>query len=108
MGYQITGCKASERTASALGAGTQLYDQFHGFPARALCRVRCRREIPDVLVDLGELRAVVYRSDRGSPGRHRTYVHFLESSPRLACDAAGRQLYVLGGDYRVTRRGIEG
>jgi hypothetical protein len=108
VGYQITGCQASERPACEIRAGTQLYDQFHGFPARALRRVRCRREIPDVLVDLGELRAVVYRSDRGSPGRPRTYVHFLESSPRLACDTAGRQLYVLGGDYRVTRRGIEG
>jgi len=108
VGYQVTGRRATEQTGRELCGGTRLYDQFHGFPARALRRVRCRREIPEVMVDLGELRAVVYRSDRGSPGRPRTYVHFLESSPRLACDAAGRQLYVLGGNYRVTRRGIEG
>ena len=27
---------------------------------------------------------------------------------RLACDADGTQLYILGGNYRVTRRGLEG
>jgi hypothetical protein len=32
----------------------------------------------------------------------------LENPPMLACNAAGTQLYILGGQYRVTRRGIEG
>jgi hypothetical protein len=58
------------------------------------------------LVDLGRLRGVIY--SRGAPGATRTYVHFMRTLPRLACDRTGRQLYVLGGNYRVTRRGIEG
>jgi hypothetical protein len=32
----------------------------------------------------------------------------MEEPPRLMCSANGRQLYVLGGNYRLTRRGIEG
>ncbi len=38
----------------------------------------------------------------------RTYIHFMDDPPRLLCDADGRQLYVLGGSYRITQRGIEG
>jgi len=58
------------------------------------------------LVDLGALRGVIYTRDQD--GTQRTYIHFMDDPPRLACDARGRQLYVLGGSYRITRRGIEG
>jgi hypothetical protein len=54
------------------------------------------------------LRGLIYSSDRGQCGAPRTFIHFLRTPPRLACDPAGRQLYILGGRYRVTRRGIEG
>jgi hypothetical protein len=59
-----------------------------------------------VLVDLGALRGVVYTKDHG--GARRTYIHFMDDPPRLLCDARGRQLYVQGGSYRITQRGIEG
>lgn len=64
--------------------------------------------MPRVMVRLGELRGLIYRSDRGQCGSPRTFIHFMEKPPALACDPAGRQLYILGGKYRVTRRGIEG
>ena len=64
----------------------------------------CDEENP--LVDLGALRGVIYTRDHG--GIKRTYIHFMDDPPRLACDPDGRQLYVLGGSYRITRRGIEG
>jgi hypothetical protein len=108
VGYEITGWATAQGSTSKLREGERLYDRFHGFPARSLRRLRCRRKMPDVLVDLGDLHAIVYRSDRGTPGRPRTYVHALESPPKLACDVSGRQLYILGGRYRVTARGIEG
>ena len=38
----------------------------------------------------------------------RTYIHFMDTPPILASDPAGHQLYVVGGNYRVTDRGIEG
>ena len=71
-------------------------------------RVPCGRcPAIQVLVHLGALRGVVYSTDRGDGGV-RTYIHFMEHPPVLACDSAGTQLYILGGRYRVTRRGIEG
>jgi hypothetical protein len=32
----------------------------------------------------------------------------MDTPPILASDPAGRQLFILGGNYRVTERGIEG
>ncbi len=84
------------------------YRLFHRRPAGGVERMRCRRLMPEVLVRLGELKAVIYRSDRGRSGRPRTYIHFMEEPPVLACDPGGTQLYVLGGKYRVTSNGIDG
>jgi hypothetical protein len=93
---------------NALTRARELYERYHCFPGERLVHQTCRREIPRVLVGLGELCGVIYRSDRGQCGRPRKFVHFFDQPPRLACDASGRQLYVLGGSYQVTRRGIEG
>jgi hypothetical protein len=71
-------------------------------------RIPYRRQIPPVLVLLGRLRGLIYSSDRGSPGCHRNYVHFMRRTPLLVCNPQGTQLYLVGGGYRVTRRGIEG
>ena len=83
------------------------YRAVHRSSPDAVVRLRCRRTMPGVLVHLGALRGVIYSADRGDGGV-RTYIHFMEHAPALACDSAGRQLYILGGRYRVTRRGIEG
>lgn len=85
-----------------------LYRGFQRRPARGLLRLRCDRRIPRLHVHLGRLRGLIYSSRRGGDGRPRTYVHFMRRPPWLTCDATGRQLYILGGRYRVTRRGIEG
>jgi hypothetical protein len=83
------------------------YRAFHRSSPDAVVTLRCRRTMPGTLVHLGALRGVVYSTDRGDGGV-RTYIHFMEHPPLLACDSAGMQLYILGGRYRVTRRGIEG
>ncbi len=70
--------------------------------------MRCRRTVPRLLVNLGRLRALVYASDKGQRGRPRTYIHFMERQPWLTCDVGGKQLYIVGGKYRITSRGIEG
>jgi len=85
-----------------------LFEQFHCFAPAAMVRRRCPRQVPPVLVRLGELRGVIYRSDRGQSGCPRTFVHLFESPPLLTCDPAGRRLHVVGGRYRITPRGIEG
>lgn len=89
-----------------LGKALQLFEQFAGFAAPQVATRRIDRVVPEVLVDMGALRGVVYSKDHG--GAKRTYIHFMDDPPRLMCDPDGRQLYVLGGSYRVTRRGIEG
>ena len=86
----------------------RLFERFHAFAPPVLLRQRCERRIPDVLVKLGRLRGLIYTSDKGRCGQPRTYVHFMETMPTLACDPAGTQLHILGGRYRVTARGIEG
>jgi hypothetical protein len=85
-----------------------LYATFHGFDPRQVQRRPCRRVVPPVLVGLGEVCGLIYRSDRGQSGRPRTFVHFFAQKPTLACDPGGAQLYLVGGRYRVTRRGLEG
>lgn len=104
-----------ERTAARcppppnrLRSACELFERFHCFPAWQLARLPCRRVIPRLLVRLGELRGLIYQSDRGQQGCRRPFVHFLENPAQLACDPQGRQLYILGGNYRVTQRGIEG
>jgi hypothetical protein len=88
--------------------GIDLYRAFHSFgPSRARILGRSRI-IPPIVVDLGELAGVMYRSDKGQPGQPRTYIHRMEDPPRLVSNAEGTQLYIVGGSYRVTSRGIEG
>jgi hypothetical protein len=89
-----------------LARARRLFEAFAGFAAARVATRRINRTIPQVLVDMGALRGLVYTKDHR--GKRRTYIHFMDDPPRLMCDADGRQLYVLGGSYRVTRRGLEG
>jgi len=95
-------------TEQQLQAGEDLYWVFNRFGPGGIEQVRHPRLIPPVVVELGELAGLIYRSDKWQPGRPRTYVHFMENPPRLVSNVKGSQLYIIGGDYRVTSRGIEG
>ena len=97
-----------ERCEGNLDTARRLFQRFHSFEAPRVQRKSCRRLIPKVLVDLGELRGLIYSSDKEQCGRPRTFVHFMETPPRLTCDPNGRQLYIIGGNYKVTARGIDG
>lgn len=57
---------------------------------------------------LGELEGVIYRAKRD--GKTERYLHKFRSTdrPALAVTFDGQQLVILGGGYRVTKRGIEG
>ncbi len=113
MSYLLSGCALNppcrcEPGRDGLPQGMALFRRFHRFPEAEILRRPCRRVIPQVLVKLGQLRGLIYSSDRGEQGCDRTYIHFMETPPLLACDPAGKQLYLLGGNYQVTQRGIEG
>jgi hypothetical protein len=96
------------RVPESLRRAQELFRQFHCFPSKETIRVPQGRAIPEVLAHVGELCGLIYRSDRGQRGRPRTFVHFFKLRPQLTCDARGKQLYILGGSYRVTQRGVEG
>jgi hypothetical protein len=91
-----------------LQQGRALFRRFHCFPDSGIIRRRCQRLIPKVLVKVGRLRGLIYSSDRGHPQCDRSYIHFMDDPPLLVCDPQGEQLYIVGGNYRVTHRGIEG
>jgi hypothetical protein len=88
--------------------GMALYREFNRFRPSRILKLAQPRIIPPVVVELGELVGLIYRSNKGQPGRLSTYIHFMEDPPRLVSNPEGSQLYIVGGSYRVTRRGIEG
>jgi hypothetical protein len=103
------GSAMSDTTASPeLSRGVGLYQAFNQFEPSRVCKIRHHRVMPAIVVHLGDLVGLIYRSDKWQPGIPRTYVHFMDDPPRLVSDAAGTQLYVVGGSYRITARGIEG
>ncbi len=97
-----------EALALATRQGAALYEQFNGYLPPGVETVRHPRVMPPLVVELGTLVGVIYRSDKGQPGQPLTYIHRMENPPRLVCNTEGTQLYIVGGSYRVTARGIEG
>jgi hypothetical protein len=96
------------KSSPCLEDATLLFSRFHRFKPGRIISQPCERTVPKVLVRLGVLKALVYSSDRGRPGHARSFVHFFQEPPALACDPRGRRLFILGGSYRVTPFGIEG
>jgi hypothetical protein len=65
---------------------------------------------PKALAKLGTLESVVYRTTKGKTGLASYEHHFGEEGgkkPLLALDPDADRLHIVGGDYRVTDRGIE-
>ena len=80
----------------------------YGSPYSRSVALRIVRVQQRPLTPVGELRGVIYRKP-GPPGEApKNYVHFFTQSPLLAADPTGRRLFIVGGQYRVTGRGIEG
>jgi len=64
-------------------------------------------KIPAHAAQLGETVAVVYKSRKSGEGKD--YVHFFDSPrPTLAVGPDGKQLFLVGGKYRVDWSGIRG
>lgn len=60
-----------------------------------------------VVYELGKLKAVIYEAE--IDGEVNNYIHEFgkTETPILAVSFDGKQLYILGGGYEVTNRGIE-
>jgi len=74
-----------------------------------MMRLRVTRIVRRPLTPVGELRGVIYRTRRAPGEAPKNYVHFFQRRPPLlVTNPAGTRLYIVGGHYRVTPRGIEG
>ncbi len=78
-------------------------------PCSCGCTQCSAQRMRPALVPLGELRGLIYRARRRPGEAPKNYVHFFSQQlPLLAVGPDGRRLYIIGGRYRVTARGIEG
>jgi hypothetical protein len=103
------GCSVRPPKRNSVSNAAALYRRFNGFDASQAIKVRHRRLMPPVVVDVGPLAGLIYRSKKRNPlGRLRTYIHLMEKPPRLVSNVEGTQLYIVGGSYRIGARGIEG
>lgn len=84
----------------------KLHADFTGEPARIVGRV----EVPDVdevLTVVGRCNAIAYTATRDGETAQYQHEFRARSAPTLAVSADGRRLYLIGGAYRFTDRGIE-
>lgn len=81
---------------------------FHwGFPAKAINRRRVSEQ-PRVLVELGEIKSITYKTNKQGE-RAKFFVHDFESTrPTLGMDIRNKRLHFVGGAYTVTDDGITG
>ena len=98
--------------AEEIREAEEAYDQFHwGETGRRRISPRRLPRAPKVLVELGSLEAVTYGTTKAGDG-YSHYEHaFGETGgakPRLAMDPKTKRLWIVGGRYTVTERGIEG
>jgi hypothetical protein len=66
-----------------------------------------RRELVGSVRRVGDVLALIYRRAGDTRDAGRAYIHFMRRPPALMTNAGGTQLYLVGGGYRVTARGIE-
>lgn len=83
----------------------RLYERFTGHEGEVVATVD-KQLMPDVLMVIGELDFVGYTTVRD--GNTESYIHkFKKKSRPLLCSSPdGKQLYMLGGAYDFTERGI--
>lgn len=81
------------------------FRDFHGDVPSSVNRVVVR-DAPNILYTLGEIESITYNADRD--GDHDRFVHNFRkrSRPLLTVTKDGKKLYLIGGSYSVTDRGI--
>lgn len=102
--------KRGPKKAKALKWAVGLYKKFREEPAKRVAVMRA--ELPSVLMVMGRVSAIEYEtthlSDDGTKRMAQGYRHkFAEGSrPMLACAPGENGLFIVGGRYHVTERGI--
>lgn len=85
----------------------QIYRALHWGDDPGWAPVRLRAASATEVVELGELRSLVYRTVKGRCSAD--WEHIFRAERPLLCVEPGTGLLVIaGGDYRVEKRGIVG
>ena len=81
-----------------------LYRDFHGEEPKHVDDWDV--EVPSVALEVGKVTGILYKTRMD--GKMQEFLHEFKGSaqPTLAAAANGRQLLFLGGDYKMTERGI--
>jgi hypothetical protein len=89
---------------SRVARAADLFERFTGHEASQGSRVKVY--VPDVAMVIGTLDGVLYTAIRD--GQRERYIHEFakRDAPILAASADGRQLMIVGGNYRMTELGI--
>lgn len=83
----------------------KLYENFTGHDGEVIARVKPPK-LPKSVAVIGEIDGLMYTTVRD--GVHEKYIHkFRKSARPLFCVSPdGKQIFLLGGSYEFTERGI--
>ncbi len=97
--------RVTERQQIQIEEAAQLYADFSGHKPEIVGTLD-KPVIPDVLIGIGEIDGVMYSTVRD--GILERYIHEFKSKsrPLFAVSHDGKQLFMLGGAYTFTERGI--
>jgi len=95
----------TKATRTQIERAADLYERFTGHDALELGRVKVPA-MPAVGVAIGEVDGILYSTIRD--GVLEKYIHKFRKSdrPLFVVSPDGKVLYLLGGDYNFTERGI--
>lgn len=97
--------RVTKKKRRKLKAAAKLYEDFTGDVPQYIEKVYI--DLPEVVWLLGELDAVQYTCFRDGVKEHYIHTFKKSSRPLLCVDETGSAIFVVGGRYRVTDRGIE-
>lgn len=93
------------RTRGAVESAADLYERFTGHDGEVIGRFRVP-DMPAALAVIGECDGVLYTTVRD--GQTERYIHTFRAKdrPLLCVSPNGTQLFLIGGRYVFTERGI--
>jgi len=83
----------------------KLYSDFTGHDAKIIDEIP-KPAVPDVLIYIGSVDGIMYTTVRD--GKTEMYVHEFkgEAKPEFCVSPDGRSIFLIGGQYKFTERGI--
>jgi hypothetical protein len=82
-----------------------LYERFSGHKPESVGKIRLTNP-PKVGIVIGELDGVLYSTVRDNQAEKYIHKFSKRSRPLLVVSPDGKQLFIVGGDYDFTERGI--